>query len=379
MTGEDGRIEVTPWPRVGEAHLATTREEREAIYRLRYDVYTRELSKGFLTTEDHTRGWIKDPEDEQERVSLFYTGTPDAMTGTLRLQVWEPGCVPEVVARRFSLRLFPEIQDQRLSEAARLVIRPDQRGGHLLPTLAAAAVEHAVLAHDVFICFLYCSPGLVHAYMRLGFRPYPGFVIPNEDGIRLPMVMVSADLPHLQTLNSPLFPVAERVLAAREPLPDTAKFLDAVRDLQGHYETDPQRVWLEVSDHLRPGPETRSALLQDLTEEQARALCSCGFVLDVPEHKVVMRQGLVERELYLALTGRYELLMEDLAFAELVATVRSLTPGRAMVLDRNFLERLMPSQPEVACRVLFNLGRIVSGHLTMALRSHVEQRLSSAP
>ncbi|UCH41578.1 MAG: hypothetical protein JSU67_07915, partial [Gammaproteobacteria bacterium] len=65
------------------------------MYRLRYDVYMRELRKGFLSDIDHEHGWIRDPEDEQEGVSIFYTGTEDDMTGSLRLQVWDPGRIPE--------------------------------------------------------------------------------------------------------------------------------------------------------------------------------------------------------------------------------------------------------------------------------------------
>ena len=371
------------------ARLATTQDELEAVYRLRYDVYTRELGKGFLTTVDHTRGWIKDPEDEQANVHIFYTGPVNAMTGTVRVQVWEPGRVPDEVFRRFSLHLFPGIEGYRVSEAARLVVKPERRGGPIVASLACAAFDHGVTRHDVFVCFLYCSPGLIHAYMRLGFRPYPGFVIPNEDGIRLPMFMVASDLAHLQAVDSPLAPLMARHFGDRSTLPDLTPFEQATRDLQAHYETDPQRVCKEVRERLRPGAATCSALLEGLAADQVEALCRCGFVMEIPANKVVMRQGLVERDLYLALTGRYEILMEDLTLGELgagdvlgeisffqdpgkrVATVRSLTSGRVMVFDRNFLERLVPAHPEVACRVLFNLGRIVSGHLAMALQAYI--------
>ncbi|MCP5065018.1 MAG: hypothetical protein GY946_00505, partial [bacterium] len=94
------------------------------MYRLRYDVYIRELRKGFLSDIDHEHAWIRDPEDEQEGVSIFYTGTEEAMTGSLRLQVWDPGRIPEDIFQRFSLHLFPGIDAYKVSEAARLVVRP---------------------------------------------------------------------------------------------------------------------------------------------------------------------------------------------------------------------------------------------------------------
>jgi CRP-like cAMP-binding protein len=264
------------------------------------------------------------------------------------------------------------------------------RGGRLLASLALYAFKHVVANHDVFICFLYCSPGLVRAYMRLGFRPYPGFVIPNEDGIRLPMFMLAADLEHLKAVGSPLAPLMARHFSADTIPPDISLFLKVVREQPHHYETDPAQVWQEVRDQLQPGPGTRSPLLEGISDSDVEVLCHCGFIMEIPSDKVVLREGLVERELYLVLRGEYEVRIEDKVLGKLgegdvlgevsffnnpgerVATVRSLTPGRAMVLESHFLERLIPSHPELACRLLTNLGRILSRHLTMALRAYLD-------
>jgi len=392
VTHESPQPDVSsePHPASAErARLARTRVEREAAFRLRYDVYITELSKAFLPEVDHDRGWVKDPEDEDEDVHIFYTGTAEAMTGTLRVQVWQPGCLTEAVSRRYSLHLFPDIARYRVSEAARLVVRPECRGGSILSALACTAVEHVTSHSNVFVCFLYCSPGLVHAFMRLGFSPYPGSVIPNEDGIRLPMFMVTSDLVHLREIGSPLAPLMARHFSRRRPLPDMTPFGAATRNLPLHYETDPERVLKEVRDRLQTGTAPRSRLLEGLTPSQTATLCRCAFVMEIPADSVVMRQGLVEHDLYLVLTGRFELLMGDCRLAELgpgdvlgevsffgepgerVATVRSLTPGRVMVLENRLLERLVAHDPEVACRALYNLGRIVSAHLAAALQASV--------
>jgi hypothetical protein len=368
-----------------DVRLVRSRAEREAVYHLRYEVYVRELAKGFLRTVDHQRRWVKDPEDEEEGAALFYSGPPDAMTGTVRVQVWAPGRVPGAVAERFSLHLFPGIERYRVSEAARLVVVPEARGGATVAALACAAFDHLAARHDVFACFLYCAPGLVRAYMRLGFRPYPGFVVPNEDGIRLPMFLVASDLAHLRAVGSPLAPLMARHFGEGRALPDMTPFGEALRGLEAHYQTEPDRVWAEVRERLAPGPETASPLLEGLAAADVERFCREGFVMEIPAGKVVMREGLVERELYLALTGRYETRVGGLRLAELgpgdvlgevsffqlpgrrVATVRSLAAGRVLVLERHFLERLAPSRPEVACRVLYNLGRILSRHLATAL------------
>jgi CRP-like cAMP-binding protein len=132
-------------------------------------------------------------------------------------------------------------------------------------------------------------------------------------------------------------------------------------------------------------------VLEGLSPEDVRELCRFALVMEIPAHKVVLREGLVERELYVVLCGRFEVVMAGHKLAELgagdvlgevsffqtpgerVATVRAVTPARVMVLERHFLERLLPDHPQLALRVLFNLARIVSGHLAVALRAYTNR------
>ncbi len=377
---------------LGPVSLAQTAAERHAVYRLRYEAYVRELRKGSLSNVDHRAGLLHDPEDDQEGVSILYTGTAVAMTGSVRLQVWEPGQVPEKIYERYSLDLFHGIEAFPVAEVGRLVIRQDVRGGRLLSALASAAFQYGTAHREAAICFLYCSPGLVRAYMRLGCRPYPGFVIPNADGIRLPMFITSADVIQLHAIASRPAPRTGFQPARDRATPEMARMLEEVAALPYHYETDPEQIWQEVRDCLQPGPQPCSRLLDGVSAEEARLLCEHGFVMEIPAEKVVMREGLVERDLYLVLQGRYQVQIGDTAIivlaegdvlgevsffqnpGERVATIRSLTPGRVMVLERHFVERLIPTHPELACRLLLNLGRILSSHLAMALRAYIGEQ-----
>jgi CRP-like cAMP-binding protein len=45
------------------------------------------------------------------------------------------------------------------------------------------------------------------------------------------------------------------------------------------------------------------------------------------------------------------------------ATIRSLCPGRLLVLRRRFLAELMQEDPVLASRLLMNLSRILAGRL----------------
>ena len=83
-------------------HRATTPQEREAIYRFRYQVYIVELKYPYKDA-DHERRWLKQAADDDPHTTLFYTGTPEEVTSTVRVRTWGPGEVP-AEAFRSSLR-----------------------------------------------------------------------------------------------------------------------------------------------------------------------------------------------------------------------------------------------------------------------------------
>ncbi len=201
--------------RLATVRTATTAEEREAIYRFRYTIYVEELDKGFMDV-DHDRRWVHDEGDELAGTSLFYTGSPERVTGTLRLEVWRAPDAPALVRSRFCLDRFPDWTSLRVSEVSRLLIAPGLRGGVVLPALARAGYE-AMYAAGVDLVFCYCAPGLVRRYAALGFRPYGADLVRNEDGIRVPLVGVPSDLEFLRRSKSPVLPLVRRTYGKAGP------------------------------------------------------------------------------------------------------------------------------------------------------------------
>jgi hypothetical protein len=369
------------------ARIATTKEEREAVYRLRYEVLISELDKGYLPSVDHAHRRVCDPQDEDRSVTIFYTGTPDAVTGSVRVQVWQPGEIPADIYRRFSLQLFPGIEDLQVAEVARLVVRPTVRGQLVVPALALSIFRHMLEGRGVLVGFAYCAPGLVRAFQGLGFRPYAGDVIPDEDGIRLPMIVLPADAAYFRRVGSPVASEVSRYFADH---PDerarVQPIFDALRMTTPHYQLDPTSVWREVQQRFIAGGSERPALLQGLDDEEIRELSDQGITMDVPAGHPVMRQGLVEKELFLVLEGTFEgrsdgqriaVMGEGDVFGEVsffndtgrrLFTVSALTPGRVLVLRRSFIEDLMSARPALASRLLFNLARILAARITSTLR-----------
>ncbi len=358
-----------------DVHLAETAAEREAIYRFRYDVYVGELNKQ-VSDVDHAQRWLHDEDDEAPGTALFYTGKPGAVTGTMRVLVWQPGQVPARWATRYGIAQIPHAQTLTLAESGRLMVSRSHRGKLLLPALAAAAMTHAIQC-GVAVGFANCAPGLVAAYSRLGFRPYHAELLHTADGLRVPLAGVPADLEGLRAAHSPM---ATFVLRALTQFPLELPPPDTVRALFGRraaVQTDAAEVWHVLQDQLLDA-ETRSPFVESISADALKVLASKGFVLEVAEARLVVRENLLDRELFIVLDGRFEVQHDERRIALLEAgdifgevaflldagrrsaSIFALGPGRLLVLRRRFLDELADDDPQLAIQLYRNLSRILA-------------------
>ena len=362
---------------------AETQAEREAIYRFRYKVYVEELKKGFLDV-DHENRMIRDSDDETPGSVLFYTASKGEVTGTVRAVVWGADQVPDEISHRFSFPLFPDIDRLVTAETSRLLIDRSVRGTLILPALSRAMYEH-MIGEGVALVFAYCAPGLVRAYRKLGYRPYSGELVCNQDGVRVPLVGVLSDLEYLQRVGSPVVPLVKQHFGPgkRQPL-DLGPYREVLDPGPLPFEVEPEVVWNHLQEQLlnEDDDENRAkTLLDTLPDAAIRKLASKGFIMDVPADRTVVRQDLIEKEMFFILEGAFVVeagrrvlahLHRGDVFGEIAllvdegrrtATIRSITEGRVLVLRRRFLEELMKDDPGLSSRILFNLSRILAERL----------------
>ncbi len=363
-----------------KVHKANSLEEREAIYRFRYSIYVEELKKGFLQV-DHERRMIRDEDDESDGSVLFYTQSKGQVTGTVRAVIWRPGDAPPDVQRRFSFPLFADIERLVTAETSRLLIDSSVRGALILPALAGAMYEY-MISQDVMLVFAYCAPGLVRAYRKLGYRPYSGELVCNQDGVRVPLVGVLSDLEYLQRVGSPVVPLVKQYFGPgkRAPL-DLEPYAEVLDPGPLPFEVEPEVVWEHLQKQLLNediGDERSRTFLDTLPETSIKKLASKGFMMEVPAERTIVRQDLVEKEMFFILDGAFVVeaggriiahLHRGDVFGEIAllvdegrrtATIRSLTAGRVLVLRRRFLVELMEDDPQLSSRILFNLSRILA-------------------
>lgn len=371
--------------KVASVNVAATPEEKEAVYRFRYQVYVEELGKS-VPAADHERKRLWDPEDDEEGAVIYYTGTPAEITGTLRVRIWPVGGVAPEIRDKFSFGLFPGVDRMVTAEAGRLIIVRSMRGKLILPALVRAGYEEFVGRHGGYLVFSCCAPGLVRIYRRLGYRPYSGDLVSTEDGLRVPLVMITSDADYFRQVNSPLVPLQRQLFApGKLPPLDLAPYRALVGDATGT-ESDPEAIWREVENGLVADQEKEPLFLDRLPDGSLKRLAEKGFLMDVQEGQLVTRENLQEKEVFVILKGVFEvvarrkrlaILHKGEVFGELAffteaglrtASIRAMTEGRLLVLRRRFLDELRQEDLKLACQILFNLGRIMAGRLSGMIR-----------
>ena len=377
------RLAVPLLARLKPVKLATTAAEREAVYRFRYRVYVEELRRE-IGGVDHAGRRVCDDEDERPHSHHFYVGSPERIEGIVRLRVWEPGAMPAAIADKLSLQRFGPAQARlRTCEVGRFMIDPRARGSLVLPAMARRTYEFLARDCGVDVSFCTCRPGLVNYYRRLGARPYGAALVDEPEGMEVPLVSVLSDRDYFRRAGSPMAQwVDEHFGPGRRAPVDTRDFAHLFDDGEKLLVVERAAVWRELQAALHRPDEREPAqpgnFLDGLPAQTLQLLAARGFVMEVPAGQLITREGHVERELYIVLSGTVEVSRDDIAlrrlgrgdvFGEIAffrregrrsASVRAVEPSRIATLRRSWLDDLGRTSPAAAQAILFNLARVLA-------------------
>lgn len=364
--------------------LAETEAEKEAIYRLRYEVYIEEMGGGARHREADPAGrQLRDGLDEH--AYHFYVRSGGAVVACARLNLRRDGpleCEEQVEMARFA-PAFPD----RVSMSSRLVLHAGLRGSHVLRQIVRAMYKFG-REQQVQFDFIDCHPRLLPLYSRLGYRIYrPGFKHPKYVYV-IPMVLVVDDVDYLQQVNSPFLSLARRhppSAGGRALL--LSRFPEAERTF-----VSPQLNAVAFWDLLRTrlldpsATVERCSLLAGLPAEESRLLMSLGHLVACRAGDLVLSRGDPGREVFVILSGSFEVLgrfsgeeqpkvIKILGPGDVFGEVAFLTEGirsssvtamedaTVLVLNARGLDRLLAAVPSVAAKVFRNLARILATRL----------------
>lgn len=184
--------------------LASTSAEREAVFRLRHDVYVGECGYPFASAEPR----LTDPLDAT--ATIFLLKVHGCLMGTVRVNSIQGLPSPQAAEERYRLSSFGEHPPEKVFLGSRAILLPSARGGRLFRYLFREIFRWG-LANEVQLTIIDSSPALVPLYLRLGWVRYADNFQDAALGERVPMVLHLNDHRHLRKIASPFCTILDEV------------------------------------------------------------------------------------------------------------------------------------------------------------------------
>lgn len=181
-----------------EIRLVQTESEKDAVYRLRYKIYIREMGLNQFFA-DHARQRICEPLDEFGYIFAAFQG--NQVVGTVRLnysKLSDIGYYPSL----FEMDSVGHFHPQHTSITTKLIVSPELRSTTLAVRLALAAYQTAV-KDQIRYDFIECKPNLVNLFLRLGYKVHKGRIFHPERGECISMILDLENFEHLEKIGSP--------------------------------------------------------------------------------------------------------------------------------------------------------------------------------
>ncbi len=353
---------------------AETPAERERVYRLRYEIYVRELE--LLTPEaDHRWRRLTDPLDEHGLSFVVWEG--DEALGCLRVVLLSdlPDPVP-VLRKVHALPVQLRFGSSAIATTSRFMLHSRVRQSRAVFVLMRAAFDWA-RARGVRFNFGDCTAHQLPFYEHLGFRSYEAGFNDPAYGFKLPLVMLVGDREGFAARRSPL----ARVAAAHPDDPAVREWFGRVWARSPYAETAAtqgvDRLRLTLRRALGGEPASVSAVFTGLTSNEIDLLLSRATLFRVREGDRIVRRGEPAQSLLVMASG------EGLPIGEAEgappvcpgepfglgdalwrgrrdATIVATGAAQALSIPGDFLDGLERRAPDVARRVVANLEDLVA-------------------
>ncbi len=360
-------------------HIASSPREKERVYRLRYQIYVEEMGKR-LSHVDHRHRLLYDDMDDWGY--LFYATAGREIVGTVRLHVgynhhFSPELVEAMAMDRFASFRPASGSPSPLSFASKGMTASHYRNSPVHHLLCQQYYE-TCRSLGVLFHFSGGALSLVAMHEHLGSRRYKGNFFVPDYGCMVPFVTILDDLDHLHRVRSPFAEVADKwpdspetaAWFAREFPQASARYIN--KQLTGEAE-----LWRLLGDRLGQRPEAAVGLFRGLSETEARICASAGHLVFCEQGETLVYPDDMCHEIFIVVAGSLRargqqlgrrpsaaILRPGQAFGEYSyiarechhATVVARTDAELLVLPRNALKRLTAQHPDVAAKLLRNLG-----------------------
>ncbi|AIF49587.1 cyclic nucleotide-binding domain-containing protein [Pelosinus sp. UFO1] len=349
--------------------IASTKREKEAIYKLRYRVYVEEMGKTPIASANHEKKKIMDVMDDQS--VLLYAQLGSEVIGTLRVTIGKIELFPSELQEIFKMQRFATFlqgsRNQKQCLSTKMMVISKYRNSQAAYLLLSKGYE---VGRDEGVQFSFggCSPQLVPLYERLGFRRLGYNFFERGFGLIIPLFLILEDLEHLQAVRSPFLRVAKK----RNNSPEAAKwFLEEFPQLTKVVNTQltsKEQMWAYVQGELRG---QSIPILKGLMKEEAMQVLHMGTIFHCQEGDTIINTGEVTKELYILLSGKVTVLCNGVTSERVpgqsfgrtgliqpqvqINDVSATADSEVMVICQQSFEKFYRSYPTIGIKILQNL------------------------
>jgi hypothetical protein len=362
-------------------HLAETQEEKDAVYRFRYEIYVAEMGR-YGKAADHERTMLVDPEDETARI--FYAARDGDVIATSRLSWGGDALFTQHLIDHYMLAPFlRELPLDAIAVGERGMVKPEMRGSPLFTELGESSSQFVQDAR-IQLIFGACEPHLLSLYVGQGMRTYSKQNMNSDEaGYLIPIVRVVEDVEYLRRIGSP-------TAATAKDYGDDARIPECVDRLITHGgNVMSQRLiesgayFGEVHGALDRLAENQFSALDGLSEEDAAGALGKSNIIQCAAGDRILKKGGVARNMFVVLEGNLEVrdegtLLRVLSpgdiFGEIAflleqprsADVYAATDGRILSLSERTLRQSISRDSESAATLLLNISKILCKRLLSA-------------
>lgn len=354
-----------------QVKYAGTKEEKEAIYNLRYKIYIGELKDNL--SNDGER--LTDADDTQARLLMAIDG--DNLVGTLRILWGGDGIFNAKIEEAYDLSRFSSVvNNEEIVVFDRFMVKPEYRGTHV-PFQLLAAISMFSLEKKAQLAFCNCQPHLLNLYLSLGFRTYMASFSNYGAGILIPLVFVCEDTEHLRRISSPLLAFEGEHEFDSDVPAKVASLIEKGNKALESATDETVSEWVQAYGLLTQTSTTKISLFQDISEDDVAKLLARSHIIECKAGDTIVIAGRIERTMYVLLSGSAEIrdgeevvgirtegdVVGELAFLlhnKRLADVYATSEVRVLALSEKVLRQLQETEPTLAAQLMHNLARIVA-------------------
>lgn len=354
---------------------ALTDEQKEAVYRFRYQVYVEEMGR-YRSIADHEKRLLR--EDVDDRSRLYIVTDDDRTVGTLRFSWGGDAPLIQRHVAQYGLQPFLDCSPpDQLVVGERFMVAPEYRGTDLLFRMFQTYLEF-VNAHRIQLIFGDCEPHLLNLYQGLGFRTYTRKNVNSlETGYLIPLVMVPEDLGYMRRIRSPLLKVLKDFGEDARLSQAASALLDLDTAVTSQIFSEQDEYWSGVYEALNRVERDRTSPFDGMSDEQAASCLGKSSTIECVSGDRVLKKGNVARNMFIVLSGTLEVRDGDrvigtMTVGDVFGEIAFLlgTPRAADVyavsddvkilsLSESEIRKIIDSDPEIAARLMLNVSKML--------------------